>query len=58
MEVDKHVCGAVKDWWVKRKSLIYGATPLTPVGIYLCFHDGHLWLNDKRINYTSQNHGL
>ena len=33
VEVDKHVCGAVEDRWVKRKSLIYGVTPLTPVGI-------------------------
>ena len=34
VEVDKHVCGVVEDWWVKRKSLIYGVmTPLTPVGI-------------------------
>ena len=35
MEVDKHVCGVVEDWWVKRKRLIYGVTTLTPVGIYV-----------------------
>ena len=30
--------------------------PFDPCGylvIILCFHDGHLWLNDKRINYKS-----
>ena len=30
VEVDKQVCGVVEGWWVKRRSLVYG---LTPVGI-------------------------